>query len=94
MIIIEKATTPDGSVIQIEDWHKNYKFIPPRSSIGAYAKSKKTKPGAFSPNKNEMYRFGISFDSADEAQAAFDELIDGTKTLKDYASRCKYGDCL
>lgn len=97
MNIHDKGTMPDGTAIQIENWHANYDFIAPNSMIAAYPISKYTHAGGFSPKAGEPYRFAFCFKTEADAERAFKALLAGKKTLKDYADRLdnpKYANCL
>ncbi len=88
---------PNGTLIQIEDWHKSHSFIPCGGILAAYPKSKVSHKGAFSPKGNEIYRFSFSFSSKEEAKKAFDILLAGSKALSDFKAnliRPEYADCI
>lgn len=74
MEILKKGEMPDGTRIQIENWKGTYSFMFYGSTIAAYPKD----------------RYGITFltscdfGSNKEAEKVFNELIQGTKTLKDF----------
>ena len=88
---------PDGTNIQIEDWHDDYDFMPKARTIASYPISKTTKEGGFAPKAGERYRFAFNFQDAEEASAAFDTLIAGSKQLADYKDKIenlKYADCV
>lgn len=53
MKVLETGAMPDGTKIQIEDWHENYKFLAPASTLGAYPISKVDLDGQFAPKKVE-----------------------------------------
>ena len=57
MKILEKATTPDGIDIQIEDWSDNYSFMN-ILSIGVYPTAKQSDTVWIIPNE----RFRMSLD--------------------------------
>ena len=97
MQVIKEGKMPNGTEIQIEDWSENYNSMPPSSTIVAYAVSKTTKEGAFSPKAGEVYRFSFNFDNENDAAEAFVALVNGRKDLADYRhiiAHCKYADCL
>jgi len=97
MKVLEKGIMPDGTNIQIEEWHENYSFMPYGSTLASYPKSKVSHEGAFAPKGNEKYRFSFNFKSYDEAQQAFINLTNGIKTLSDFKSNIynpKYADCI
>ena len=97
MTIIKKGVMPDGTNIQIEDWHDNYNFMPRASTVASYPISKTTKEGSFAPKAGEQYRFAFNFEDADSALMAFETLISGSKVLADYRDKIdnpKYADCV
>jgi len=97
MTIIKKGVMPDGTNIQIEDWHDNYDFMPRASTIASYPISKTTKEGSFAPKAGEQYRFAFDFEDTDSALMAFEALISGSKVLADYRDKIdnsKYADCV
>lgn len=84
MEIIIKGSMQDETSIQIEDWSKDYSFMPYGSMIGAYPISKQTLKGNFSPELGRAFRFQLDFESHEEAQKAFDNLVNGNSKLIDY----------
>lgn len=97
MKVLEKGTMPNGTAIQIEEWHENYSFYPYGSTLASYPKSKMSHEGAFSPKGNQPYRFHFNFNSKQEAKEAFENLKNGITELKDYIDYMhdpKYADCL
>jgi hypothetical protein len=88
---------PDGTEIQIEDWHESYASRPEASTVAAYPVCKETHGALYAPKKNEKYRFSFSFESSELARAAFDRLISGDSVLKDYLEvmyKREYADCI
>jgi len=71
--------------------------MPYGSTLAAYTKSKMSHKGAFAPKGNEVYRFEFDFNSNEEAEEAFNNLIEGKSLLseyKQYISRPEYTDCI
>lgn len=88
---------PDGTDIQIEDWHEFYEYMPPCDTVAAYPISKASLPGSFTPCRGERFRAQFTFPSAEDTMAAYSALKAGTKTLKDYADHLwikSHADCL
>ncbi|HSH51778.1 MAG TPA: hypothetical protein VK982_08655 [Bacteroidales bacterium] len=97
MIILQKGRMPDGTVIQIEDWSEDYSFFEYGSTIGAYPISKMGYTRQFAPRKGEKVRMQYGFESSEEAERAFNGLVEGTKTLKDFELNLydkRYKDCV
>lgn len=97
MKIIKQGKMPDGTPIQIENWHEDYSFEPENSNIAAYPKSpiiQYDRP--FGAKYGRPVRIELSFRSAEEAQTAYDNLVSGRKTLYDYRNLAdpKYRDCI
>ena len=97
MKVLKTGTMPDGTHIQIEEWNENYNFMPYGSTLASYPKSKVSHEGSFSPKGNEIYRFEFDFNSNNEAEIAFNDLLNGIKNLSDFKthlSKQKYADCI
>lgn len=97
MKVLERGTMPNGTAIQIEEWHENYDFYPYADCIASYPKSKMSHEGAFAPKGNEKYRFSFHFPSTEDAKNAYNELLAGTKQLVDFVEYMwdkKYVDCI
>lgn len=87
---------PDGTEIQIEDWHDNY-TAPYASTITAYPISKINCSGTYAPKKNARFRAQFDFPSEAETRDAFHTLISGAKKLDDYIPNLhdpKYAGCI
>lgn len=86
MQVIERAKTPNGIDIQIEDWHKDYYFMAEASTVATYPQATKTDYTSKLeyPRANERFRLAIRFNNKDEAKQCFDNLKNGTKQLQDY----------
>lgn len=82
MKVLKKATTPEGTKIQIEDWREDYSFIE-TLGIAAYPIAKESRGKWI--RKNETFRLSITdnFNSDDEVYNIFNKLIDGSITLKE-----------
>lgn len=98
MKVIKTGILPDETDIQIEDWSENYSFHSFADTLASYPKSKTTHEGTYAPKAGKKYRFSFRFGSAEEAEAAFNDLTEGKKTLSDFKDcmkdRLKYGDCI
>ncbi|PTY77233.1 hypothetical protein B5V89_15255 [Heyndrickxia sporothermodurans] len=98
MEVLEKGMMLDGTLIQIEEWSTDYSFMPYGSTLASYPKSKQTLDGSFSPNRNERFRFELTFKSYEDTKKAFDKLINGEKQLNDYENNFKgkkeYLECI
>ena len=92
-IIIESAM-PDGTPVQIEDWHMDYRFMAPGSLVVAYPTGTKDSGRPFGPRRGEAFRLEMSFDSHIEAREAFKRLLAGDARLVDYRENveAKYRD--
>lgn len=84
MKILDKGKMINNTVIQIEDWSEDYKFMPYGSIIAAYPISKHSLDGQFSPKRGRSFRFQIDFNSYEEAKEVFNKLVTGKKSLTDY----------
>lgn len=90
--ILETTETPDGTVIQLEDWHmENTEKFPNLYgyTIGAYPVAKN---GSYFIRKNEKFRLTISFNNytgyTDEMVLAdYEKLKFGIITLEDLSER-------
>ena len=97
MKIIKKGKMPDGTEIRLEDWNENYDFVPPSSTIAAYAKSKASFDGDYAPKAGEVYRFQFDFENAVETEITYNALLNGEKMLSDYTHklyRKRYASCI
>ena len=75
---------PCGTKIQIEDWHDDFKFFAPNSTLAAYPKSKVNLPGEYAPKLNKEFRVSFNFESEAETEQVFNKLKSGTKQLIDF----------
>lgn len=71
MKILQKATTPDGTDIQLEDWSEDYAIFPYGSTIAAY------------PRKHIRCRATLELYNYQEAMSVFDGLQKGNIHLGD-----------
>ncbi|MNH75580.1 hypothetical protein D3C73_278240 [compost metagenome] len=98
MKVIKTGVMPDGTDIQIEDWSENYSFHNYADTLATYPKSKMTHEGTYAPKARERHRFSFRFGSAEEAEAAFNDLTEGIKTLSDlreyFDGKLEYRDCI
>lgn len=107
MKVIKKAAMPDGTAIQIEDWHKDYSFLAESGTLAAYPIAKagilKTKLGGsyggpwYYPEAGRKFRVSFDFACAADAERVFGKLISGEAQLKDFVEHMndpKYATCL
>ena len=97
MKVLEKGTMPNGTAIQIEEWHEDYNFMPYGRTIASYPKSKVSHEGAFSPKGNQIFRCEFDFTSHKEAKEIYNNLLNGIIQLSDLKANIynpKYADCL
>lgn len=81
MKILEKATTPDGIDIQIEDWSDTYSFMN-ILSIGVYPIAKQSDTIWIIPNKR--FRMSLAkFKSDSETFEVFRKLKNGSYKIED-----------
>ena len=74
MKVLQRGQMPDGTEIQIEEWSENYSFYAYGSMVAAYPKNR----------YGEKVRANKTFESAEEAEEAFNALKNGDKTLADF----------
>lgn len=84
MKVLEIGEMPNGTNVQIEDWHKDYEGSAESSVIGAYPVSKVTLEGLCAPVRNKTFRLALHFDNAEQAKEAFQKLVNGAAELIDY----------
>ena len=98
MEVIKRGIMPNGTDIQIEDWHSNYpETFAERSTLASYPIATWTLPGAFAPKAGMRYRIEFDFESAADADAAFAALSEGKAELKHYAKNIsdpRYAPCI
>lgn len=82
MEIIKKATMPDGTHIQLEDWSADYPNIYENYTIGAYPICQNTV--GYWIRSGEKFRLTIShFSADDDVKQIFEDLTSGKITLAD-----------
>lgn len=74
MKVLKRDVMPDGTNIQIEDWHESYSCFASGGTIAAYPKNR----------YGETFRASRDFENNAEAENAFKALTEGTKTLKEF----------
>lgn len=77
MKVLKRATMPDGTKIQIEDWSDDYSFHGFADLIAAY-------PVARNSIKKRTFRANCQFENASKATEAFIALTSGEKQLDDF----------
>lgn len=85
--IIKKATMPDGTDIQIEDWSTIYSCYTKNGTLAAYPISKWNCVGDFAPKIGKKFRAEFEFHNEKECKKAFDNLISGNASLLDYIDK-------
>lgn len=85
MTVTKKSNTPNGTIIQIEDWHNDYPSVFAKNdTVAAYPIAK-----AGSEYKwvvaGETFRCDFHFKNEQEAETAFQLLESGIKRPEDYA---------
>ena len=88
MKVLERAKTPDGIDIQLEDWSEDYNFT--GLCIAAYPIAKVSRNFI---KEGKPFRLQIDFyrKNDDEARADYEPLKSGEKRLEDLADRFYYG---
>lgn len=71
MKILQKAVTPDGIEIRLEDWNEDYAFYPYGSTIAAY------------PKKYMRRRAEANFPDHKQALSTFEDLQNGNTHVLD-----------
>lgn len=94
MNVTEIGAMPCGTKIQIEDWHEDYKFFAPKSTLAAYPISKVNMNGEYSPKINRPFRASFNFDDEKTTKQAFNELKEGSKQLIDFKEHINNPDKL
>lgn len=92
MKIIERATMPDGTEINLEDWSHNNTGLtiaayPVAKNSGAYDWVRKGVPFRISISQNKYTDY-----SNDDVRADFEALKNGTKSLEDLAAHFWNGE--
>lgn len=86
MKVLERAITPNGVNIQIEDWSQNYSFFKFGNIVATYPKATQTASNGYYPKFKETFRLEFWCENCIQTKEIFEALKNGTKTLKDYAS--------
>jgi hypothetical protein len=87
MKVLERAKTPEGMDIQIEDWKNDYSFVK-TLWLGIYPIAKNTGSGYFDPRKGEAFRAAIEdFNNDNEVNELYNNLIEGKINLYDLSNR-------
>jgi hypothetical protein len=84
MKVLDRAVTPDGTKIQIEDWKETYSFCN-IYDIGTYPIAKNTSKYRWVEGGKEFRLTLTRFNSNEESKQAFADLISGAKTITDFA---------
>lgn len=91
MKVLERATTPDGTKIQIEDWKKDYSCFNVLN-IATYPIAKNTSKYKWIEG-GKTFRLDIrGFNNDEEVKQAFDDLVNGVKQITDFANQFYNGD--
>lgn len=91
MKTIKQETLQDGTNIYLEDWKSQkywFKFV-----VSAYPIAKLCGNGSFAPRNGERIRIAFNFETEEQAEKTFNEILNGNKSLKDfeeYAENKKY----
>lgn len=87
MKVIERAVTPDGVKIQIEDWKEKYSFIN-TLNIGCYPVATMSQNSPFGLEKGKTFRLNIDkFKNDEEVYEVFNKLKLGEITIKDLSNK-------
>ena len=89
MKIIKKGVMPNGTKIQIEDWHDDYPSIfPANDCVAAYPIAKESRLRYTSycyPHMGKPFRLHFNFHSTSAAEQAFQALQSGEKSFAEFA---------
>lgn len=97
MKVLNRGIIKDGTKIQIEDWSEDYSFYNYGCTLASYPESKRSYKGQFAPKEGQIYRFDFKFNSFEETQKAYNELLEDAKILSDFKenlSRKEYSNCI
>ena len=87
MKVIEKAITPCGVKIQIEDWKEKYSFIK-TLNIACYPVATMSQNQPFGLEKGKTFRLNISkFSSDEEVKEIFKKLKTGNLLITDLSAK-------
>lgn len=78
--VLKRGMTPDLIEIQIEDWSKDYSFMPYGRTIAIYPKNR----------YNKKFRAEEDFKRHEEAERVFKNLVLGINTLADFNFTSKH----
>ena len=82
--ILERAITPDGVSIQIEDWTEVYPGTYKTYNIGCYPIAKQSGRNGWI-KKGDKFRCNLEhFDDNEKVKEIFEKLKNGDKTIDDY----------
>lgn len=84
MQVIERAKMPDGTRIQIENWHDDYSFMPYAGMVAAYPMINARDLSPFAPKDKSTCRVDFNYDNEAGARNAFEKLKSGEKSLADF----------
>ena len=85
--VLRRGVMPNGTCIQLENWHDIYDFKPANATIGAYPIAKESCPSIWAgeyPKKGEAFRCFFEFNNEEDALEAYTNLICGYKCLVEY----------
>lgn len=110
MKVLNKGVMPDGTKIQMEDWHEDFPTIhTPKDVVAAYPIAKhyatRSEYEGISyipcvheyPERYRTFRLALQFPCTDDAEAAYNNLLNGVARLLDYEKyfqEKKYANCL
>lgn len=83
MRIVAKATMPNGTNIQLEDWSENYEHLKNELVLAAFPTANRSVKGAFMPKEGEKFRASFYFSNT-KTEEIFNALKKGTNKLSDY----------
>ena len=87
MKVLEKATTPDGVKIQIEDWKEKYSFIR-TLNIACYPIATKTQNSPFGLRNGITFRIALDkFENDEEVYTTFNKLQSGEVKIEELSSK-------
>lgn len=87
MKVLERASTPTGVKIQVEDWREDYPTVCNAISLAAYPTCQNyVNEGYFFPKPGERFRFDTfgRWASNEEVWQAFEGLRTGVRSLKEF----------
>ena len=92
MKVLEKAFTPEGTTIQIENWKEDYSHVK-TFNIATYPIAKRSSEYKWIED-GKTFRLDISrgFNTDEEVKQAFNDLLTGVKTISDFSEQFYNGD--